>query len=141
MDLPTHSDKKSFWRQLEDGETNAILPTEQVINMLCFNDAGLLPVITQCADTGKVLMLAWMNKDALCQTLKKGMMVYYSRSRQTLWEKGETSGCRQQLCRLAVDCDGDTLLATVKQTGAACHTGRVSCFYLTVGQKQTTRHE
>ena len=79
-------------------------------------------------------MLAWMNRTAINDTLASGEMTYYSRSRKTLWRKGETSGCRQKLLAISIDCDGDAILATVKQTGAACHTGRQSCFYVTLGK-------
>ena len=94
-----------------------------------FNADGLVPVIAQCADSGEVLMLAWMNKEALEITLKSGKVTYYSRSRQALWEKGETSGNRQQLVSARLDCDSDALLLEVKQTGVACHTGERSCFF------------
>lgn len=95
-----------------------------------FNEDGLVPVITQDAQTGAVLMQAYMNKEALSQTLEKGYMVYWSRSRQELWEKGATSGQTQQLVSLTADCDGDCLLAKVIQNGGgACHTGAYSCFF------------
>lgn len=93
-------------------------------------DGGLIPVAAQCADTGRLLMLAWMNREALQKTLQTGRMTYFSRTRNALWQKGETSGNIQNLVSLAADCDGDALLARVRQTGAACHTGRLSCFYV-----------
>ncbi|NLM74788.1 MAG: phosphoribosyl-AMP cyclohydrolase [Clostridiaceae bacterium] len=96
-----------------------------------YNDKGLIPVITQDAETGEVLMLAWMNEEALKLTLETRKVTYFSRSRQKLWIKGETSGNFQKLISMSVDCDGDTLLAKVIQTGAACHTGNRSCFYRT----------
>ena len=96
---------------------------------ITFNKDGLLPVISQCMNTGKVLMMAWMNKDALEKTIKSRNMIYYSRSRSQLWRKGESSGNFQKLHELRLDCDNDTLLALIKQTGNACHTGSQSCFF------------
>ena len=95
-----------------------------------WNEQGLIPVIAQEADTGEVLMLAWMNAEALELTLASGEVVYWSRSRQALWRKGATSGNTQALVGARLDCDGDTLLLQVKQHGAgACHTGRRTCFF------------
>ncbi|MDJ0387074.1 phosphoribosyl-AMP cyclohydrolase [Roseomonas sp. E05] len=94
-----------------------------------FNEQGLVPVIAQAHDTGEVLMMAWMNAEALEETLATGRVVYFSRSRNALWRKGETSGQVQRLRDLRLDCDGDTILALVEQQGVACHTGRRSCFY------------
>lgn len=99
---------------------------------LQFNQNGLIPVIVQEDQTGDVLMLAYMNQEAYDKTIETKDMYYYSRSRQTLWRKGETSGNTQRLVSLAYDCDQDTLLAVVKQTGPACHTGNKSCFYRTI---------
>lgn len=96
---------------------------------LRFNAEGLLPAIAQQHDTGEVLMLAWMNREAVAETLNTGKVCYYSRSRGKLWRKGETSGQWQTLVDMRVDCDGDTLLLAVDQTGAACHTGRRDCFF------------
>ena len=93
-----------------------------------FNDDGLVPVITQDAATNRVLMLAWMNAEALSATLRTRRATYFSRSRQEQWVKGETSGNRQEVVSLARDCDGDTLLLVVNQTGPACHTGTETCF-------------
>ncbi len=90
---------------------------------------GLLPAIAQDAETGQVLMLAWMNAEAWGETLATGRAVYYSRSRQRLWRKGEESGHFQVLVEARVDCDADTILLSVKQTGAACHEGYASCFF------------
>ena len=90
--------------------------------------AGLVPAIVQQYDNGAVLMLAWMNDAALARTLATGQATYWSRSRQTLWVKGETSGHRQAVHSVALDCDGDTLLVRVDQTGPACHTGTSTCF-------------
>ena len=101
---------------------------------ITFNKDGLLPVISQCMNTGKVLMMAWMNKDALEKTIKSRNMIYYSRSRSQLWRKGESSGNFQKLYELRLDCDNDTLLALIEQTGVACHTGSQSCFFKALDQ-------
>ena len=108
------------------------VPLSEALGNLAFNDAGLVPVIAQQHDTGEVLMFAWMNRAAIEETLATGRVCYYSRSRQTLWRKGESSGQTQTLKELRVDCDGDVLLARVEQAGAACHTGRRDCFYWTL---------
>lgn len=103
---------------------------DDFINAVNFNADGLVTTIAQDAETGKVLMLAWQNADSLRLTLEKGEMVYYSRSRQQLWHKGETSGHTQTVHNIVIDCDGDAVLASVTQHGGiACHTGRNSCFY------------
>ncbi len=94
-----------------------------------FNADGLIAAIAQDADTGDVLMLAWMNEDALRATIETGRGTYWSRSRQALWIKGETSGHTQDVVEIRVDCDQDAVLLKVRQTGGACHTGRASCFY------------
>ena len=94
-----------------------------------FDADGLVPAIAQQHDSGEVLMMAWMNRDAVSETLRLGRVCYWSRSRQALWRKGESSGQAQALIDLRVDCDGDTLLLLVDQTGVACHTGRRSCFF------------
>ena len=99
------------------------------MNEFNFNADGLIPVIAQQHDTGEVLMLAWMNREALDETLATGQACYYSRSRGRLWRKGETSGQVQKLVELRLDCDGDTILLLVEQTGVACHTGRRNCFF------------
>jgi phosphoribosyl-AMP cyclohydrolase len=89
----------------------------------------LVPVVAQKHDTGEVLMLAWMNRESLLKSLETKQMTYWSRSRNKLWRKGETSGHFQTLIEMRVDCDGDTLLALVEQVGPACHTGAQSCFF------------
>lgn len=99
---------------------------------LVYNDAGLIPVIAQDASSGDVLMMAWMNAEAVRKTLETGQVTYWSRSRQVFWVKGETSGHRQALVDFRIDCDRDCVLVTVKQIGPACHTGRRSCFYTAV---------
>ncbi len=102
---------------------------EALAETVVFDAAGLVPAIAQQHDTGEVLMVAWMNRDALAETLATGRVCYWSRSRGALWRKGETSGQVQRLVEFRVDCDGDTLLLRVEQTGVACHTGRRSCFF------------
>ncbi|MCF6305240.1 MAG: phosphoribosyl-AMP cyclohydrolase [Rhodobacteraceae bacterium] len=97
-----------------------------------FNSDGLVPAIAQDAVSGEVLMLAWMNAESLAETLKTGQVTYWSRSRQELWRKGETSGNVQLLKDLRIDCDRDCLLMLVEQTGPACHTNRRSCFYTAI---------
>lgn len=95
-----------------------------------WNDQGLIPAIAQDAVSGEVLMLAWMNAEALAETLRQGRAVYWSRSRSALWRKGDTSGNSQELVDILLDCDGDTLLLRVNQKGGgACHTGRRTCFF------------
>ena len=128
--MPKDTQKKKFWQRLESVSENDAISTDQALAALHFDENGLLPVVTQCADSRQVLMLAWMNREALQKTLTSGRMTYYSRSRQQLWLKGETSGNIQELLSLTADCDGDTLLACVRQVNAACHSGRRSCFYV-----------
>lgn len=98
---------------------------------------GLVPVIAQDAESGQVLMLAWMNREAFQETLKTGWACYFSRSRNKLWRKGEESGHQQQVRQILVDCDADTLLIQVEQKGAACHEGYRSCFYRSIEQDET----
>ncbi|MCP5382142.1 MAG: phosphoribosyl-AMP cyclohydrolase [Kordiimonadaceae bacterium] len=112
---------------------------EQFISRLQFNDDGLIPVIAQAHDSREVLMMAWMNEEAIIETLKTGQVCYYSRSRQKLWRKGETSGQTQTLKSFRIDCDRDTILILVDQIGVACHTGRYSCFFEEVAKDGTTR--
>lgn len=105
------------------------LAIEQVLGSLSFNDDGLIPAIAQQHDSGEVLMMAWMNRDAITATLEEGRVVYWSRSRQALWHKGESSDQVQALKEMRWDCDSDTLLLQVDQDGVACHTGRRNCFF------------
>lgn len=99
---------------------------------LTFNDAGLVPAIAQDAETLEVLMLAWMNAESIAKTIETRRVTYWSRSRQSFWVKGETSGHVQELVDLRYDCDRDCLLVLVNQSGPACHTGRRTCFYTAV---------
>jgi len=99
------------------------------LDELIFDERGLIPVIAQDAENGDVLMLAWANREALERTVEEGQMVYWSRSRQELWRKGDTSGHVQHVEELRVDCDADVVLARVHQEGAACHTGERTCFF------------
>jgi phosphoribosyl-AMP cyclohydrolase len=102
----------------------------QWLDAVTWNDAGLVPVIAQDAADGEVLMMAWMNREALARTVETGEAVYWSRSRNALWHKGETSGHFQRVKEMRLDCDGDTLLLKVEQVGGiACHTGRRRCFF------------
>ena len=104
----------------------------KIIDTIKFNDKGLVPAIAQDSETKQVLMMAWMNADALKETLETNRMCYYSRSRDKLWRKGETSGQTQTIKEIMIDCDSDSILAIVDQKGVACHTGRKSCFYKSV---------
>lgn len=108
---------------------------ENILKELKFNESGLIPAIAQDSATGEVLMLAWMNREALEKSLETKKVHYWSRSRQSLWLKGETSGHFQILKSIRLDCDGDTLLLEIEQTGAACHTGNRSCFYREIADK------
>ena len=101
----------------------------QALAAIRFDADGLVPAIAQQHDTGEVLMLAWMNRESVTATLTGGRVTYWSRSRRALWRKGDESGQVQELVDFRIDCDGDTLLLLVDQTGVACHTGRRSCFY------------
>ncbi len=101
-----------------------------ILDAIRFDRAGLVAAVAQQHDTNEVLMLAWMSRDAVVETLATGWVCYWSRSRGALWRKGETSGQTQRLIELRVDCDGDSLLLLVDQHGVACHTGRRSCFFL-----------
>ncbi len=104
-----------------------------------FDANGLIAAIAQDAETGEVLMLAWMNAEALEQTLSTNRAVYFSRSRNELWRKGDTSGHEQHIVEVRIDCDQDAVLLKVRQTGGACHTGRRSCFYRVADGKTLTK--
>ena len=103
--------------------------TQHALDAIKFDADGLVPAIAQQHDTGEVLMVAWMNRDAVRVTLEEGRVCYWSRSRGKLWRKGETSGQTQYLKDFRLDCDGDTVLLLVEQEGVACHTGRRNCFF------------
>jgi phosphoribosyl-AMP cyclohydrolase len=105
---------------------------DAVLGVIRFDANGLVPAIAQQHDTGEVLMMAWMNADAVRETLATGRVCYFSRSRNRLWRKGESSGQTQHLKDFRIDCDGDTVLLLVQQDGVACHTGRRNCFFRAV---------
>ena len=123
---------RDYFISLEKLSNKTQLDLSDVIDQLAFDEQGLIPVITQDASTKSILMFAWMNKQALEKTILDWRMTYWSRSRQKLWIKGETSGHTQELVAMSFDCDGDAILCLVDQSGAACHTGRPDCFYLQV---------
>ena len=117
-------------------EPTVITPTAAELAQLRFDERGLIPVVTQDATSREVLMVAWMNAETLAMTLAEGRMVYWSRSRQEVWRKGDTSGDRQFVRDARYDCDADTLLFLVDQEGrGACHTGEVSCFHRRFGER------
>ncbi|TDO13836.1 MULTISPECIES: phosphoribosyl-AMP cyclohydrolase [Halomonas] len=118
------------FKALEQAAADSRFPLGEILDAIRFNADGMLPVIAQQHDSGEVLMMAWMNREALDETLRTGRVCYWSRSRGRLWRKGESSGQQQHLKGAALDCDGDTLLLQVDQTGPACHSGRRSCFYV-----------
>lgn len=124
--------KNDFFYALENSEVGAQVGLDAVLDNLRFNEDGLIPAIAQQAETGEVLMMAWMNRASIEETLKTNQVCYWSRSRQTYWRKGESSGHVQKLVELRIDCDGDTLLCLVNQSGPACHTERSNCFYHSV---------
>ena len=121
---------------LEDKPMGTQIALAELLDALPYNEQGLIAAIAQDADSREVLMLAWMNREAIDTTLASGRATYFSRSRQQLWQKGETSGHTQTLMDMRFDCDGDAILLTVRQTGPACHTNRPSCFYLQVQTDQ-----
>ncbi len=110
----------------------------EFINQLKLNADGLIPAVAQQYDSKEVLMMAWMSREAIEKTLETGDVHYWSRSRNALWKKGETSSNTQKLREIRVDCDGDTLLLLIDQTGPACHTKRPSCFYSRVDEDGLT---
>lgn len=134
-----HVAPDALFKQLERAAPEDTLPAvATLLAAVRFNTDGLIPAIAQQHDTNEVLMMAWMNREALEETLATQRVCYYSRSRGKLWRKGESSGQQQQLVSAALDCDGDTLLLQVEQTGPACHTGRRSCFYIAVDKEQAS---
>ena len=121
--------KTNTIKQMERFAAGQWRPLGEVLESLPWNDAGLLPAIAPQFDSAEVLMMVWMNREALEETLHTGRVCYWSRSRQQFWRTGESSGQIQQLKEMRLDCDGDTILLHVDQTGPACHTGRRDCFY------------
>lgn len=119
----------SFFKELEKKSQGDIADLKTTLSELKYNSDGLIPAIAQQHDTGEVLMMAWMNRQSIEETLNTGQVCYWSRSRNSYWRKGESSGNQQKLISMSTDCDGDTLLLKVEQKGAACHTGRRDCFY------------
>ena len=119
-----------MFKQLESAAQGTDVALTDVLDALAFNQDGLVPAIAQDAASQQVLMVAWMDRTAIERTLREGYVCYWSRSRQSYWRKGETSGHLQALKELRFDCDGDAILLSVVQTGPACHTNRPSCFYL-----------
>tara|TARA_Y100000991_G_scaffold136911_1_gene103226 strand:+ start:74 stop:475 length:402 start_codon:yes stop_codon:yes gene_type:complete len=123
-------------KALEVAAAGTSVDLAEFLDAVKFNDQGLVPAIAQDSASGTVLMLAWMNRTSIEQTLASGSVTYFSRSRQSLWQKGETSGNTQRLLSMQFDCDGDAILMQVNQTGPACHTERPNCFYLEVQGRQ-----
>ena len=109
--------------------TNPQAAIDKMIAAIKFDAQGLVPAVAQQQGSGEVLMMAYMDRDAVVETMHTGRVCYWSRSRRAPWRKGDTSGHIQELVELRVDCDGDTLLVEVEQTGVACHTGRHNCFF------------
>ncbi|WP_034595142.1 phosphoribosyl-AMP cyclohydrolase [Acinetobacter sp. NIPH 298] len=120
----------SIFERMEHGALGQKFDFNSVFEQIKWNQDGLTPVITQDHQTKDVLMMAWVNRDALIETLQTKQVCYWSRSRKCLWRKGESSGHRQYLKDARLDCDGDSLLFLVNQIGPACHTQRPNCFYL-----------
>jgi phosphoribosyl-AMP cyclohydrolase len=125
-----------LFERLEAAAPGDAVDLATTLDALRFGADGLLPAVAQDHASGEVLMLAWMNREALERTLAEGYACYYSRSRSALWRKGETSGHTQRLVSLRIDCDGDAILLRVQQEGPACHTNRPSCFYLEVADSR-----
>ena len=119
----------NFYKALETQSKGSSQSLNEALGGLKFNENGLIPAIAQQHDSGEVLMMAWMNRQAIEETLNTKQVCYWSRSRNNYWRKGESSGNQQKLVSMSTDCDGDTLLLKVEQLGAACHTGRRDCFY------------
>lgn len=132
--MATDKTAQVSFKQLERGRCGDSTTLKHCLDSLKFNENGLIPAIAQQYDSHEVLMMAWMNRTAIEETLKTGQVCYWSRSRQDYWRKGESSGNWQTLKSMRIDCDGDTLLLSVDQQGPACHTGRKHCFYLLVDE-------
>jgi phosphoribosyl-AMP cyclohydrolase len=127
-----------LFKRLERAPAGESVGLTDVLDALQFNDDGLIPAVAQRHDTGEVVMVGYMNRATLEETLNTGRICYYSRSRKRVWRKGEESGNIQVLRELRIDCDGDALLLIVEQTGPACHTGQRRCFYLKVDGDRVT---
>lgn len=130
--------EQTIFKDMERAALGQQFDFDSVFAQIKWNQDGLLPVITQAQQSKAVLMMAWMNQEALLETLKTQQVCYWSRSRQCLWRKGESSGHRQYLTEARLDCDGDCLLLIVNQIGPACHTQRPDCFYLGLATDQVT---
>jgi phosphoribosyl-AMP cyclohydrolase len=128
----------SLWLELEQAGLGEGCALAEVLDAMPWNADGLIAAIAQQHDSGEVLMLAWINRTSLEETLSTGQVCYWSRSRQQLWRKGETSGHRQRLIEARLDCDGDAVLLLVEQQGPACHTGRPNCFYNAIRGERVT---
>ena len=127
-----------LFTRLERAPSGDSVSLREVLDALQFTDDGLIPAIAQRHDTAEVVMVGYMNRATLEETLDTGRVCYYSRSRKRVWRKGEESGNVQMLRELRIDCDGDALLLIVEQTGPACHTGQRRCFYLKVDGDRVT---
>ncbi|MGH1426353.1 MAG: phosphoribosyl-AMP cyclohydrolase [Arenicella sp.] len=121
--------KNIFFESMEECQKGEGFTLLEALDNLQYNADGLVPVITQDASSMKILMMAWMNRESIEKSLATKCMTYWSRSRQSFWIKGETSGNTQLLKQMSIDCDGDSILCLVEQKGGACHTGRPNCFY------------
>ncbi|MBU2978747.1 phosphoribosyl-AMP cyclohydrolase [Alteromonas sp. C1M14] len=128
--------QREYFQRLENLPDQTSIQLSEIIEQLAFNEQGLIPVIAQDASSKDILMFAWMNRESLIKTIDTKRMTYWSRSRNQLWIKGETSGHTQHVRSIAFDCDGDVVLCQIDQVGGACHTGRPSCFYLDVNFEQ-----
>ena len=128
----------NFFKRLESQAVGSKTELDTSLSQLKYNQDGLIPAIAQQHDTGEVLMMAWMNRQSIEESLQTGQVCYWSRSRNSYWRKGVSSGNQQKLITMAADCDGDTLLLKVEQIGAACHTGRRDCFYNEIDQDGLT---
>lgn len=134
----TENSNKLNWKAIETEASGTTFNLQLALDSLKYNEDGLIPAIAQQHDTGEVLMMAWMNKLSIEETLQTKQVCYWSRSRQTYWRKGESSGHQQTLISMSADCDADVLLLKVDQKGPACHTNRRSCFYNEITEEQVT---
>ncbi len=129
--------KNIFFESMEECQKGEGFTLLEALDNLQYNADGLVPVITQDASSMKILMMAWMNRESIEKSLATKCMTYWSRSRQSFWIKGETSGNTQLLKQMSIDCDGDSILCLVEQKGGACHTGRPNCFYWDVNSVES----